>query len=137
VGWFTTQKNETMAGKAKRVTKEKFDDAKSAATPSNIRANRHAAKGGNLCIGCSKPVRGGNVHKKCAGKVASNYTSLMAKELAQQKQQARVNQAKAARDADRAKREQRAAQIAARKAAAKARTQKNQPEPKKKTGGWW
>lgn len=88
MGWFTTQGNENMRDKARRVAAEKKDAAKSAANPKNIAANardkRHDKKGGAFCAGCGKPIKGvksnkGNVHNKaaCQRKAAESYKSVM------------------------------------------------------------
>ena len=81
MGWFTTERNETLRGKAKRVAKDKVDDAKSAVNPKNVVANHKAkkvlAKGGTSCIGCDKPIKAGrgNVHSKgsCQQAAAKKY----------------------------------------------------------------
>jgi hypothetical protein len=78
MGWLTTGRGETLRDKAKNAAKNKVSDAVDAVNPvkqgRKVRNNRAEAKGKNICPVCDKPCpKGGNVHKKCAGQMASGW----------------------------------------------------------------
>lgn len=84
----TTQRGETLRQAAARKAKEKAGDAVDAVNPvKRVRGKleqNHQDKGGAMCIGCGKPIKGvkankGNVHNKakCQTAAAKRFKSVM------------------------------------------------------------